>query len=207
MKKQIFLDVDGVLLDFHTNFSLYLKDKYSIELDGAVENYHTNFVLSQGKKEAGQLELEKLLQRGGVMEDFFVSDYFSTLNALVDTYSYNQIAQKYPVYLITNLSEKRKFAREKNLKYRGFSYQGISFAGFDKYGDPNYPLKSEIILQKMEKNSEIIFLDDLMMNCNEVLESVSQARVFLLTKPYNQKEKLPIGCTRVASWDEFQKQI
>ena len=100
--------------------------------------------------------------------------------------------------------EKRKLAREKNLKLHGFSYQKIFFAGFDKYGDPNYPLKSKIILQKMEKNSEIIFLDDLLMNCKEVLESISKARVFLLTKPYNKKEKL---VTRVASWDEFQKQI
>ena len=206
-KKQIFLDVDGVLLDFHTNFLRYLKDTHSMELDGVVENYHTNSVLKKGEKDAKQLKLEKLFQQKNVMEDFFVSDYFSTLNALVDIHSYNQIAQKYPTYLLTNLSEKRKLAREKNLKLHGFSYQKIFFAGFDKYGDPNYPLKSKIILQKMEKNSEIIFLDDLLMNCKEVLESISKARVFLLTKPYNKKEKLPIGCTRVASWDEFQKQI
>ena len=44
-KKQIFLDVDGVLLDFHTNFLRYLKDTHSMELDSAVENYHTNSVL------------------------------------------------------------------------------------------------------------------------------------------------------------------
>ena len=196
-KKQIFLDVDGVLLDFHTNFLRYLKDTHSMELDGVVENYHTNSVLKKGEKDAKQLKLEKLFQQKNVMEDFFVSDYFSTLNALVDIHSYNQIAQKYPTYLLTNLSEKRKLAREKNLKLHGFSYQKIFFAGFDKYGDPNYPLKSKIILQKMEKNSEIIFLDDLLMNCKEVLESISKARVFLLTKPYNKKEKLPIACLRV----------
>ena len=141
------------------------------------------------------------------MEDFFVSDYFSTLNALIDIHSYNQIAQKYPTYLLTNLSEKRKLAREKNLKLHGFSYQKIFFAGFDKYGDPNYPLKSKIILQKMEKNSEIIFLDDLTMNCNEVLDAIPKARVFLLTKPYNQEEELSEGCIRVSNWEEFKKQI
>ena len=189
-KKQIFLDVDGVLLDFHTNFSLYLKEKHSIELSSAVENYHTNSVLKKGEKDAKQLKLEKFFQQKNVMEDFFVSDYFSTLNALIDIHSYNQIAQKYPTYLLTNLSEKRKLAREKNLKLHGFSYQKIFFAGFDKYGDPNYPLKSKIILQKMEKNSEIIFLDDLTMNCNEVLDAIPKARVFLLTKPYNQEEEL-----------------
>ena len=184
-KKQIFLDVDGVLLDFHTNFSLYLKEKHSIELSSAVENYHTNSVLKKGEKDAKQLKLEKFFQQKNVMEDFFVSDYFSTLNALIDIHSYNQIAQKYPTYLLTNLSEKRKLAREKNLKLHGFSYQKIFFAGFDKYGDPNYPLKSKIILQKMEKNSEIIFLDDLTSKLkNEVLDAIPKAiLVFLLTKP------------------------
>ena len=108
-KKQIFLDVDGVLLDFHTNFLRYLKDTHSMELDGVVENYHTNSVLKKGEKDAKQLKLEKLFQQKNVMEDFFVSDYFSTLNALVDIHSYNQIAQKYPTYLLTNLSEKKNF--------------------------------------------------------------------------------------------------
>ena len=93
-----------------------------------------------------------------MFEDFFVSDYFSTLNALIDIHSYNQIAQKYPTYLLTNLSEKRKLAREKNLKLHGFSYQKIFFAGFDKYGDPNYPLKSKIILQKTRASVEAIYL-------------------------------------------------
>ena len=50
-KKQIFLDVDGVLLDFHTNFLRYLKDTHSMELDGVVENYHTNSVLKKGEKD------------------------------------------------------------------------------------------------------------------------------------------------------------
>ena len=173
----------GVFLFFgfpHKFFPLS-KRKTSIELSSAVENYHTNSVLKKGEKDAKQLKLEKFFQQKNVMEDFFVSDYFSTLNALIDIHSYNQIAQKYPTYLLTNLSEKRKLAREKNLKLHGFSYQKIFFAGFDKYGDPNYPLKSKIILQKMEKNSEIIFLDDLTMNCNEVLDAIPKARVFLLT--------------------------
>ena len=170
-KKQIFLDVDGVLLDFHTNFLRYLKDTHSMELDSAVENYHTNSVLKKGEKDAKQLKLEKFFQQKNVFEDFFVSDYFSTLNALIDIHSYNQIAQKYPIYLLTNLSEKRKLAREKNLKLHGFSYQKIFFAGFDKYGDPNYPLKSKIILQKWldeknfdEKNKPIVSLRSLMSN-------------------------------------------
>ncbi len=206
-KKQIFLDVDGVLLDFHTNFSLYLKEKHSIELSSAVENYHTRSMLQQKDKDAEQLKLEKKLQQEGLMENFFKSDYFFTLNALVDVHSYNQIAQKHPVYLITNLAKKRKDARKKNLANLQFNYVEIFFAGYDKYGDTDYPFKSDIILQKSEKDTEIIFLDDLTMNCNEVLEAIPKARVFLLTKPYNQEEELSEGCIRVASWDEFQKQI
>ena len=126
---------------------------------------------------------------------------------MVDISSYNQVAEKYPIYLVSNLPNNQKKSRTENLALHGFKYQDIFFAGFDKYGELDYPLKSEVILKKAKKDSEIIFLDDLTINCKDIKQAIPKARVFLLNKAYNRKEKLPEGCIRVADWEEFKSLI
>ena len=205
-KKQIFLDVDGVLLNFHKSFAWFLEERYSFKSNNT-EIAHTDSLIKHAEKNVEFSELAEKLKDRTVIYDFWASKYFSILESFVDISSYNQVAEKYPIYLVSNLPNNQKKSRTENLALRGFKYQNIFFAGFDNYGEPNYPLKSEIILQEAKKDAEIIFLDDLTINCKDIKQTIPNARVFLLDKSYNRKEKLPEGCIRVADWEEFKSLI
>lgn len=197
-KKQIFLDLDGVILDFHKGFSIFLKNKYSIEIKG--EDLEQRINTCHINNNCGDLFSEAMF------DDFFVSSYFSSLKMLISKDEYFQVSRNYPIWFITNLSEKYKKYRIQNLKMHKLNYQDIFFAGFEKYDNPDYPDKSDIINHLKKPDTDLIFLDDLAINCKNVKNSIPNTKVFLLDKPYN-RNNTPTGCVRVKNWQDFIKQI
>jgi uncharacterized HAD superfamily protein len=194
----LFLDVDGVLLDFHSSFCKYLLEVHNVSMSqDKVEFYVHAYGEDVSKETKEQNEMM------GVYADAFMkSEYFCKLEALIDERSYSQLLKKYTIFLVTNISEKLKKSRMSNLALRNIYYEDIFFAGEEKYDAPNYPSKHEVIQKKAGAASKMIFLDDLSLNCDLVKKEVSEAEVFLLDKPYNQNW-LPAGCKRVKSWSEF----
>ena len=101
-KKQIFLDVDGVLLNFHKSFAWFLEERYSFKSNNT-EIAHSDSLIKHAEKNAKFSELAEKLKDRTVIYDFWASKYFSILESLVDISSYNQVAEKYPIYLVSNL--------------------------------------------------------------------------------------------------------
>ena len=50
-KKQIFLDVDGVLLNFHKSFAWFLEERYSFKSNNT-EIAHTDSLIKHAEKNA-----------------------------------------------------------------------------------------------------------------------------------------------------------
>ena len=186
-----FLDVDGVILDFHSGFVRFLDEEYNIKMKAEESEY-----LSNSGDDFPQQEK---------MAEFLDSKYFGELNLLADLSQYNQLAKNYTIYLITNLPEKQKKLRTQNLALHNINYQDIIFAGLENYGNLNYPTKSEAIANLDSNISSFIFLDDLPQNCEEVKQAYPKARVFLLDTLYNQQQTE--NYTRVSDWDDFLKHL
>ena len=111
-KKQIFLDVDGVLLNFHKSFAWFLEERYSFKSNNT-EIAHSDSLIKHAEKNAKFSELAEKLKDRTVIYDFWASKYFSILESLVDISSYNQVAEKYPIYLVSNLPNNQKKSRKK----------------------------------------------------------------------------------------------
>ena len=196
--KIFFLDVDGVLLDFHLSYSRYLEKVTGMEIFKDEIEFHThhNDANLPDRIKAKKEIFEKYI------DDFMDSDDFSKLESIVEKQSYQELFKNYPIFLVTNISSKYKKQRMKNLVLRGISYNGIYFAGEEKYGEKDYPSKQEVIKKLSNNNDEIFFLDDLPINCQLIHKHIPQAKVFLLDKIYNRGVNLK-GCIRVKNWLEF----
>ncbi len=198
-KKLLFLDIDGVLLNFHQAFTSFLKKYHQIRLPKECLEFHTLCGNDRSKKQQCTLQPD-ILQKYSI--DFMQSKYFTYLESLNDTQSYHQLAQSCRIFLVTNITEELKQQRIKNLNLRNIVYEEIFFAGEEKFNNPNYPSKHQVIQKKITSDDEVIFLDDLPVNCALVKKKIPQVKVFLLDKAYNQGE-LPQECIRVKNWQEF----
>ena len=201
-QKLVFLDIDGVLLDFYGGFSNYLKECKNIQYpkqQTEIYTHNTNI-----EKTTKGFQGEKVFFDHYAME-FMQGEYFSRLEAIIDLPSYQRLAAVCDIFLVTNVPNECRVLREKNLKLRGLDYQELFFAGEEKY-DSNYPSKYEVIKKVATAQCEIIFLDDLIINCSLVKQEIPGADVFLLDKPYNQKN-IPQNYQRVKNWQHFVDNI
>ena len=196
--KKFFLDIDGVLLDFHLSYSRYLEKVIGIKFIKDEIEFHThqNYVALTDTVRRKKDIFDKYI------DNFMNSDDFSQLKSIVEEKSYQQLFKNYPIFLVTNIGTKYKKQRIDNLALRGISYSGLYFAGEEKYGEKNYPSKQEVIKKLVDTSDEIFFLDDLPINCQLIHDHIPQAKVFLLDKLYNRKANLK-GCIRVKDWLEF----
>jgi 5' nucleotidase, deoxy (Pyrimidine), cytosolic type C protein (NT5C) len=192
---ELFLDVDGVILDFESAIVDFVREEYinDLPLDYALQTWEI-------ADEFKELDIEK------VWHHFVSSDWFTKLNLLVDASSFNRIARRFSVNLITNIPETLFEARTTNLKLHGLEYDQLYMAGHFNFGDEAYPAKSEIIKKIHQPGKKIIFLDDHPKNCMDIKTNLPKSSVYLMSRPHNKGIENSIW-TRVNNWNDFIEKI
>lgn len=188
---EIYLDVDGVILDFESSIIDFIRDEFMPDLpqDYILESWEMD-------DEFKALDMQK------VWEKFVNSKRFSQLNLLANADSFNRLSNRFPVYLITNLPGFLFERRQKNLELHQLKYKEMHFAGHFDFGDKNYPSKSAMIEKLHQEGERIVFLDDHPKNCLNVKNSLPESEVFLMSRPHN-KTLEDSNWVRVDDWDDF----
>ena len=192
---ELFLDVDGVILDFETSFVNLVRDEYVPELphDYVPKNWEIF-------KEFPDVELDD------VWENFVGSERFAELDPLVEPKSFNRITERFPTYLVTNIPDYLMEKRRRNLAKYKFAYREVVPAGNWDFGIKDYPTKSQAIRRLITGGRRIVFLDDYPGNCEEVKREIPEAEVYLMSRPHNVNFKGK-SWTRVKDWHEFVEKI
>lgn len=192
---EIYLDVDGVILDFESAFVDFVRAEYIPDLP-------PDFVLQKWEigEEFKELDIE------AVWNHFVSSDYFTRLGLLVDPLSFNRISGRFPVNLITNLPKDLFEPRARNLALHGLKYSGLYMAGHFDFGIDNYPTKSQVIAQIHQPGEKIVFLDDHPKNCIDIKTNLPESHVYMMDRPHNKGQEDP-KWTRVNCWNEFVEKI
>jgi len=192
---EIYLDVDGVILDFESSMIDFIRDGYMPDLpqDYVLESWEMT-------DEFKTLDIQK------VWEEFVNSSRFSQLELLANTDSFNRLSSRYPVFLITNVPGFLFDQRQKNLERYQLVYNEMHFAGHFDFGDKDYPTKPVMIEKLHQKGKRIVFLDDHPKNCLNVKEHFPDSEVFLMSRPHN-KTLEDQDWTRVKDWEDFINKI
>ncbi|PCI28687.1 MAG: hypothetical protein COB67_05790 [SAR324 cluster bacterium] len=192
---ELFLDIDGVILDFEAGFMDFIRDEYIHDLPpGYVPKSWTM------DDEFGALDIQEVWDR------FLATKRFTQLNLLIDAQSFNQVAARFPIHLITNLPKSQYLQRQQNLEFHSLKYTSLHLAGHFNYGDENYPSKSDAVAKLRTPGKRLIFLDDHPRNCQNIKNAFPESEVFLMSRPHNSKAEVE-DWIRVDSWDEFLLQL
>lgn len=193
---ELFLDVDGVILDFESTFMDFVREFYIPELP---QNYlPKSWELKDDL--LSQLDVDQ------TWNAFMGSGRFAQLNLLADKESFNRLGVTYPLHLVTNLPQEHYGQRVKNLTHHGLTYTSLNLGGHHSFGIKDYPSKAQVIQGLRDKNRQVFFLDDHPENCRQVKAAFPQARVFLMQRPHN--EDLPDeDWERILDWQGFVAQV
>jgi len=156
-------DVDGVTLDYQTGYREFLKKTFSI---------------SENPKEIHVTPKDADWQ-------FLNSKEIGELKPLIDPAEFNRVTQGAKILFVTNLPTHLKGLREKNLRNLGFQFEEVIMAGFETYGEENYPTKGQILLNHIGRFERFCFVDDYPENCDEVAMDFPKSKVLMLQGYYD----------------------
>ncbi|MDH5561804.1 MAG: hypothetical protein OEY59_13225 [Deltaproteobacteria bacterium] len=192
---EIFLDIDGVILDFESSFIAHIRNNHIPELpkDYLPKSWEMD-------EEFSQIRIKE------VWDEFVSIDSFSELKLLVDQTSFNQLSSQYALHLITNIPKSLFSKRVKNLKSHALNFTSLEIGGHFNFGDEDYPVKSVVINKIRDHRKKIVFLDDHPTNCYDVKSRFPDSIVFLMSRPHNQNQK-DHHWIRVANWMDFLEKL
>lgn len=189
---EFYFDVDGVLLDCDSSFIDMIREVYASVLPPDFD-----------PKSWSLSGLDSIVNIAEAWDTYLKSDRFEQMKPLCDIESINKISAKYPFYLVTNIPEKYAHKRRTNFKNLGLNYTGLYPGGHVNYGDPNYPIKSQVIQRLHKPGEPIVFVDDHPKNCEDIYEHFPEATIFLMDCPDNQGFSHNPDWHRIKTWDEF----
>ena len=189
---EFFLDIDGVILDFEKGFMDFIRTHYlpDLPIDYLPKTWE---MVTEFK----QLNIDE------VWPEFMLSDGFINLDLLIDAQSFNHLAKKYPVHLITNLPRDKYHRREQNLLYHKLNFTSLHLGGHYNFEDESYPSKSKVVGDLRTPGKRLIFLDDHPKNCEDIKDEFPRSEVFLMTRPHNKNIDANKEWTRVPNWHNF----
>ena len=192
---ELYLDVDGVVLDFESSFVDFVRDEFIPDLP-------PDYILQtwEMSDEFKDLDIER------VWKQFVNSDRFRRMKLLVDGESFNQLSRQYPLYLVTNIPNQQFQSRSENLAFHGLEYSGLFLAGHFNFGDDSYPTKSQVIQRLHQPGNRLIFLDDHPKNCDDIKQHFPESHVYLMERPHNKAVE-DREWVRIRNWGEFNKRI
>lgn len=192
---QLFLDIDGVLLNFEHAFVRWLNDAYGMGLPGDYETRSWFF--------DDLMSREQLWER---WDAFLESDYCARMLPLVEPERFNALAGLHEVHLLTNFPSAFMAKREENLAEVGLVYQSLHHGGLHSHGEVPPPTKAELVNRLRKDGGPALFVDDHPDNCLDVLKNCSGVEVWLMSRRFNRDFHHP-GLPRADGWEALFERL
>src|SRR3970282_427251 len=192
---QLFIDIDGVLLNFEHAFVRWLNAHYRLGLppDYEAESWDFEEVLAPD-----------MLRDG--WHAFLESQMAGEMPALVEPRQFNRLARRPDVPRLTNFPEPHMAKRLANLEAHGFSYRSLHYCGLHGYKELRPRSKAEVIQSLRADRGELLFVDDHPDNCVDVQRNCPEAEVWLMSRRFNRGFAHPT-IRRTEGWDALFARI
>jgi FMN phosphatase YigB (HAD superfamily) len=191
---QLFIDIDGVLLNFEGTFVRWLNREYDL---GLPEDY-----------EAESWDFEEVLDRQRLQQGwlrFLESREAGALPPLVEPARFNALAREHRVHLVTNFPEPHMEKRLGNLAALGFSYETLHYCGLHAFRDLRPRSKAQVVEALRSQRGKALFVDDHPDNCLDVHRNCPEVEVWLMSRRFNRDFRHPV-IRRTDGWEAlFQR--
>lgn len=185
----LFLDVDGVLLDFERSFVGFL-------------NRHRTPALPPGYQ-AESWNFEEVLRPDEIeryWHAYLESEDAEALEPLLAPGEFNALAKRFPVHLLTNFPRPHAQKRRSNLDKLGLAYHSLSFCGLHAFQGDQPQSKSAAISGLLRETGPALFVDDHPDNCLDVARNCPGVEVWLMDRRFNRAFSHD-SIHRAAGWD------
>ena len=171
----MFVDIDGVVLNFEGAFVRFLNRVYGM---GLPERYETTTWFFDDL-----LSREEMYTR---WQAFLESGDSGQMEPLVSPRDFNALARRHEVHLLTNFPLPYMAKRERNLARLGLAYQSLQFCGLHAYKDTVPPSKAEVVENLRAPEQPAFFVDDHPENCLDVLGNCKDVEVWVMSRHFNK---------------------
>lgn len=191
---QLFVDIDGVLLNFEQAFVYWLNRDLGLELPAHYEADSWNFteILSPEAMEAS-------------WHRFMESEHAGRLMPMIEPAVFNTLAARHTVHLVTNFPGAHMPKRRANLDEVGFAYHGLHYCGLHDYKGHRPRSKAETI-ECLHNGEPALFVDDLPENCLDVHRNCPEVEVWLMGRRFNRGFEHP-GIRRSEGWQRLLERL
>lgn len=186
---QLFIDIDGVLLNFERAFVDWLNAEYRL---GLPDDY-----------EAESWDFEEVLDRQQLMDGwhrFLESRVAGEMAPLVAPERFNALAAGHSVHLVTNFPQPHMAKRLANLASLGFAYDTLHYCGLHAYKELTPLTKAQVVRSLRNARGEGLFVDDHPDNCVDVHTHCPDVEVWLMSRRFNRDFHHP-GIRRAQDWN------
>lgn len=191
---QLFIDIDGVLLNFERAFVGWLNREHAMNLPPDYQAESWNF--------------EEVLEREFLLKNwmhFLESPDAGRMGPLVEPRRFNAWASAHSVHLVTNFPEPHMEKRRGNLSELGFRYDTLHYCGPHGFKDLLPRSKGEVVDSLRSEGEGGLFVDDHPDNCLDVHALCPEVEVWLMSRRFNQDFRHP-GIRRAPDWNRlFQR--
>ena len=187
---RFFFDVDGVLLDFESQYLQVLRDHFRLQIPDGYQP--TSWLFSD-------LLNPEQMQEG--WEHFIASAHFGTMEPLIEPSRFNEVYGAHPVHFITNIPLPYLEVRRQNLMNLGFHFESIHCGGMVSFDHQPPKTKGHVIRELTQEKESVFFLDDHPDNCVNVHELIPESMVWLMSRSFNQEFDHP-QIRRASHWEE-----
>lgn len=184
---QLFVDIDGVILDFESSFVRWLNGYLGLELPQDYEPKRWNFT-----------EVLSPTQTERVWHAFLASEQAAQLDPLVCPEHFNALRKDHYVHLVTSFPQEHIAKRWANLEALGFAWDELHVCSSAAVKG-ELPSKSRVIRQLLRAGEEALFVDDHPDNCLEVHRDCPQLEVWIMSRRFNRTFS-DAGIRRAKNW-------
>ena len=186
---RLFLDIDGVLLNFEHAFVRWLNKTEGMDLP---EDY-----------QATSWDFDDLLDRETMKRawhGFLASDLAADLPPLVPPETINALSRRLPLHLVTNFPLPHMEKRFANLERHGIEYHSLDYCGLHTFNGHTPRTKAEVISSLREDGERALFVDDHPDNCLDVHTNCPDVEVWLMSRRFNRDFSHP-EIRRAEGWE------
>lgn len=199
---QLFLDIDGVLLNFERSFVGWLNAQHGMGLPADYEAKDWNFTEIMSAE-----DLDSRWRR------YLASDEAGRMAPLIEPVRFNALADAHDVHLVTNFPLPHWEKRVRNLQDLGFRYASLHHCGFLVFDGTAPRTKAEVVRELRAPGhgngtagESALFLDDHPDNCLDVLQHCPDVEVWLMTRRFNREFSHP-QVRRASGWEAVLRRL
>jgi uncharacterized HAD superfamily protein len=192
---QLFLDIDGVVLNFQHSFVRWMNAQHGTRLPLDYQADHWDFT--------ELLETDELERR---WRAYLASPEAARMEPLLDPARFNALAAQHSVHLVTAFPLPYMDKRRENLAHLGLVYESLHHCGLLVYDNVVPKTKAQTIAELRRSHQPALFLDDHPDNCLDVAANCPDVEVWLMSWRFNRDFSHP-AVRRAEGWPEVLRRL